>query len=53
MAHQASSTESSLCDTSFVLYDDSLWIVDNGATDHTVKWEGAVGGRIVESSSNL
>ena len=36
MAHQAGSTESSLFDTSFVLSNDSLWILDSGATDHMV-----------------
>ncbi|XP_059437683.1 uncharacterized protein LOC132170643 [Corylus avellana] len=34
MAHQAGSTEPSLSGTSSVLYDDSLWILDSGATDH-------------------
>jgi hypothetical protein len=33
---KAGSTESSLSSTSSVLSNDSLWILDSGATDHMV-----------------
>jgi hypothetical protein len=36
MAHQAGSTEPSLSSMSSILSDDSLWILDSGATDHMV-----------------
>jgi hypothetical protein len=36
MAHQAGSTESSLSNMSSILSNDSLWILDSGATDHIV-----------------
>jgi hypothetical protein len=36
MAHQTGSTEQSLSGMPSILSDDSLWILDSGATDHMV-----------------
>jgi hypothetical protein len=36
MAHQAGSTESSLFGTSSILFNESLWILDSGATNYMV-----------------